>query len=551
MRKILLVLFCASIPAIWYLVAPGGYEPHDLHHLADIYEMRAAILSGQIPPRLGPDYLFGMGYPLFNFYYVLPFYLGAFFYALTGSLMAGFKLVFLASVFVSLTGMYFLLRKFFGTWASTAGAILYLYTPFRAVEIYVRGAIGEALALAILPWVLYFLVTLVLPAQSGKQTSKRNIAISAFVLVLFYLAHNYFFLLTAPFILFFVAILIYFDKKRSKKIKAILMTGALSAGLSAFWWLPAFAEYKLVASGTPFVLIDHFPFLKQLIVPSWGYGSSVWGPYDEISFQIGIANLAVLALVVVIFLKQRKSKNINFKISLLALLSFLVVVFMMNIRSLFIWNLIPFTNFIQFPWRLLTLTTFFTAFLAGFVVDNLGPKKLSAILLATCSMLLVFFYFRPSKVTNKSDEEYVKHFFSNPQYSEDYLQLPLSASERSTNAITQRFAIEKGQVVFENEISKVRWKAEISADEKSEVTASVLNFPGWYVKVDGNTVETYPSDPYGQLTFGVDKGTHEIELYWAETNLRLLADIISLLSLGVVLILILPRGIYRGAPDKT
>ncbi len=531
MKIIFFALLLLSLPAIWLLITPGGYEPHDLHHLADIHQMGAAFASGQVPPRLGPDFLFGMGYPLFNFYYVLPFYLGAFFYFITGSLMAGFKLVFLASVFLSLAGMYLLLRKFFGTWASAAGAVLYLYTPFRAVEIYVRGAMGEALAIAILPWVLYFLTTLV------KQTTKRNIAISSFVLALFYLSHNYFFLLAAPFILVFMAILIYFEKKRVEKTKGLVLAGVLSAGLSTFWWLPAFLEYRLVASSTPFTIEDHFPFIKQLILPSWGYGSSVWGPYDEISFQIGIANLVAIALAVTIFLKQRKSKNINFKISLLAVISFFVVVFMMNIRSLFIWNLIPFTNFIQFPWRLLALTTFLTAFLAGFVIENLKFKKLSAILLVSVCILLTFSYFRPGKATNKTDEQYLELFFSNPQYSEDYLQLPLFVEYRP-DSVWPKFGIgSKATMVSEEELSNVYWKATIDSRDVHEVRLGVMAFPGWFVKVDGQKVETYPVGSHGQLSFKLDKGTHEIELYWTETDLRLLADVISLGSLIILVFL--------------
>src|SRR3989338_11381472 len=101
--QILLLVF--SVPAIYYLIKPGFYEPHDLHHLADIYQMSRAIASGQIPPRLGPDFTFGYGYPLFNFYYLLPFYLGAFIYALFGSLTASFESVFVLSLILSVFGM--------------------------------------------------------------------------------------------------------------------------------------------------------------------------------------------------------------------------------------------------------------------------------------------------------------------------------------------------------------------------------------------------------------------------------------------------------------
>src|SRR3989344_7446896 len=148
-----LILLIDILPAIYFLIIPGFYEPHDLHHIADIFQMYKALASGQIPPRLGPDYLWGFGYPLFNLYYVLPFYLGAAFYALTKSLTGSFEFVFAFSLVVSIFGMYLLLREFFGKIASFTGSILYLYTPYRAVQIYVRGAMGEAFAMALLPFV--------------------------------------------------------------------------------------------------------------------------------------------------------------------------------------------------------------------------------------------------------------------------------------------------------------------------------------------------------------------------------------------------------------
>ena len=104
-----LILLIAILPAIYFLIIPGFYEPHDLHHIADIFQMYKALASGQIPPRLGPDYLWGFGYPLFNLYYVLPFYLGAAFYALTKSLTGSFEFVFVMVLLVLLLQLFLLI----------------------------------------------------------------------------------------------------------------------------------------------------------------------------------------------------------------------------------------------------------------------------------------------------------------------------------------------------------------------------------------------------------------------------------------------------------
>lgn len=364
-----LLLLFICLPSVYFLLLPGFYEPHDLHHIADIYQMFRAIGSGQFPPRWGPDFSFGFGYPLFNFYYLIPFYLGAFYFVIFQSLTFSFEAVFITSVFLSVFGMYKFLREFFDKFPSFVGATLFLYTPYRAVQIYVRGAVGEAMALSLLPLLLWAIYKLL-----NNNEGKRVIATTAFFGGLFILTHNYFWAIVLPFILFFIFLFI--DRKKSnKQLPSLFISGLLAVGISAYWWLPALVEQKLVSSVTPFPLIDHFPFIKQLITPSWGYGSSVWGPGDEISFQIGLVNLVVFVVLLFLFLFKKKIfKEKLFKLTVWSLVGFLISMFLMNIRSYAIWKIIPFHDFIQFPWRLLSLTTFFTAVIAATFIQ-VYPKK--------------------------------------------------------------------------------------------------------------------------------------------------------------------------------
>lgn len=525
-------LLLLTLPAVWKLLAPGGYEPHDFHHIADIHQMYQALASGQIPPRLGPDFYMSYGYPLFNYYYVLPFYIGAGFFALTGSLMESLKLVFALSAFVSVFGMYFLLRKFFSQAASIAGSLLYLYTPFRAVEIYVRGAIGEAFAIALLPWVLLTLATLI------DKTNRKNIAITAFVLMLFFLTHNYFFILAAPLIGVFSVILIINQKERAKVLIGVAAAGFLGVLASAYWWLPAFLESKLVAATTPFVIEDHFPFVKQLIMPSWGYGSSVWGPGDEISFQIGLVNLFFIAISFLVFYRLRSQRPLYWKVSLLALVLFVCSVYLMNIRSLSIWRVIPFTNFIQFPWRLLSMTSFFSAFIAAFVVQNTKFKKLTMIAVVCVSILLTVGYFRPSKNLIRSNQEYLDHFFNNPMYSEDYLQTPIGVSMKPSS-VDEKIEIPGADNFSIKKVTSIFWVVDVETQDPAEGIANVLNIPGWFVEVNGQSVETRFVEPYGKIGFSVPAGKSTVKLYWAETDLRQMADLLSLVAMLSILILYL------------
>jgi len=548
------VLILISVPASLPLLFPGFYEPHDLHHLADIYQMFRAMASGQLPPRLGPDFSFGYGYPLYNFYYLLPFYLGAAWYWLIGSLTASFKFVFLISIFLSVFGMYLFLREFVKKFPALVGSFLFLYTPYRAVQIYVRGAMGEAFALSLLPFVLWGIVRLI-----KNPVNKKIVAGVSVITALFIISHNYLWAITLPFIVLLILLL---NKHVSKKsVTSLLVSGLLSIGLTAFWWLPAIVENKLVSSVTPFPLIDHFPFIKQLIIPSWGYGSSVWGPGDEISFQIGVVNLAVVGFIVgfgVYKVKRhpeltsgsplRKIPKLvrNKKITLLAfwaLGGFVISVVMMNIRTLFIWRLIPFHDFIQFPWRLLIFTTIFTSVLAAVIIHILPKKaaKYVGMTIIAASFILTAQYFQPSKIVFKSDEEYLARFFTSNTYSEDYLLLPKWVSGRPPNPPVSKFEAEGAKIRDVEEKSSVRYRAEIETSEPVTLTFHSYYFPGWQAKIDGQQTEIKPGKPYGQIELEIPAGNHSVEFFWSETPLRKFSDYLSLLSIAILIGIVYPR----------
>ena len=539
-----ILLFLILLPASFFLLKAGFYEPHDLHHFADIYQMYRAIASGQFPPRIGPDFIFGYGYPLFNVYYLFPFYLGAIFFAVSGSLQASFEFVFIIAVILSVFGMYLFLREFFTKWSSLVGTVLFLYTPYRAEQIYVRGAMGEALALSILPFVAWLIVLLI-----RKPENKKVLAITSLVTAIFILSHNYFWAITAPWLLLLI-IGVITNKKPSEVILSIIGMGVLALGLSAYWWLPALIEQNMILSATPFPLIDHFPFIKQLILPSWGYGSSVWGPGDEISFQVGIVNwLVFLILAGLILFKKLDVNKQKSRLAIWAFIGFLASLFMMNVRSYPLWKMLPFHDFIQFPWRLLFLTTFFTSVMAALVVDTFKKyKNILGWLIIFSSLVLTVSYFRPSKLFYKSDNEYLTRFFANRaiegekntispeylQYSEDYLLLPKWVAEKPVKLPGNKIESLDAEVSEVIEISPTEWSARVKSETGGKATFNSIYFPGWFAKVDGEDVEIKIGKPYGQIEIDVPTGSHDVEFLWAETPARKIADFTSFASLLIV-----------------
>jgi len=543
-RLFLVLVIIFALPSLFFLFKKGNYEPHDLHHIADVYEMYRAFSSGQFPPRLGPDFSFGFGYPLFNYYYLLPFYVGAFFVFLTKSLILSYKLTFILPMFLSVFAMFVFLRRVFGNLPALVGALIYTYTPYRAVQLYVRGAVGEVWIMALLPLVAWSFLKVL------SKPSLGNVASSSILLFLFLISHNYLSFLSLPLVL--ILVLFLSDKVNIERaLKSFALLFVLALGASIYWWAPAILEKKLVSSQTPFPLYDHFPFLRQLIFPSWGYGASLWGSGDGMSFQIGVVNLLVLfSLLLLLTFKIGLFVRRFLRLSVFLVLTFFVLVFFMNVRSYPLWRLIPFYDFIQFPWRLLIYTTFVSSLMSAVLVRVLPDrwKNVSAFVIIVLSFVLTVGYFKPEKLVYKKDDDYLARFFADrtmqgrrdsisPEYlgySEDYLLLPKWVSERAKTKPKEKIEVTNGILSY-SEINPVHYVATVTVEKQGLVVFHSYYFPGWEVKLNGKTVPALVNQPYGDIKVEVPQGKSKIEFYWKETKLRLIFDLISVASLLALL----------------
>ncbi len=184
--RIIILLLCW--PAFAALFIPGFYGASDDIHIAWLHQMDQTIKMGQFPPRFVPDLSFGFGYPLFNFVFPLPFYVGEMLHLLGLSLVDAIKGVFFLTIILSSFSMYFLLRIFSGRLVSITGAILYVYTPYRAVDIYLRGAIGESVAFIFFPLIILSLTKLT--SDDNQVKGWRWIGIGGLSLVGLILSHN-------------------------------------------------------------------------------------------------------------------------------------------------------------------------------------------------------------------------------------------------------------------------------------------------------------------------------------------------------------------------
>ncbi|RIK33345.1 MAG: hypothetical protein DCC55_35160, partial [Chloroflexi bacterium] len=154
-----LALLPLAIPALLPFFTEGLPRSYDGGlHLLRISLLDRYIRQGMLFPRWAPELLLGHGYPVYSYYAPGAYYfvellhlLGLDFYH---AFIAGFAILVVAAG----CGMYWLAKDIFGrehAAAALAAAVAYLYGPYLLTNVFIRGAIAEAGAQALLPWVFW------------------------------------------------------------------------------------------------------------------------------------------------------------------------------------------------------------------------------------------------------------------------------------------------------------------------------------------------------------------------------------------------------------
>ena len=537
----LLVILIFSLPSVWALFVPGFYGASDDLHIAWLFEMDKTLKLGQIPPRFVPDLSFGFGYPLFNFVFPLPFYIGEIFHLLSLSFVDSIKVVFLISLVLSPITMFLFLREFTDEFLSLVGSLVYLYTPYRSNDVYNRGALGESLAFVFLP---LFVLAVV---KVSKTSSSKWIGIGALSLFALVLSHNITTYMFFPFVLLLSLIFIIAHKNKLFSFIYVFLLIMLGLFCGIYFWLPALLDSSLVKYDTVFNFVDHFPTLGQLFKPGWSYGASVAGPYDGMSFFLGLVNwMLVAAGIISLFFWKKYSKNQKIILGW-SILSFGLALLMMNYRSTFFWQRLPLLPYFQFPWRFLIITTL----IAPIFIISLEKLKFGYLISLGLLILVVILnlnVFKPHDFLGRQDDYYLKRYIPTPvankeylEVQEEYLRLPINTHIRPDQNYPALTVIQ-GEIKDQKIINDLSVSFKTSSSSGAIVDYNKYNFPGWYGFIDGISLGIKNGEPFSQIRLEIPKGQHDILIMFKETTFKLVLDLISLLSIIIAIALIfLPK----------
>ncbi|MCZ6602724.1 MAG: 6-pyruvoyl-tetrahydropterin synthase-related protein, partial [Planctomycetota bacterium] len=544
----LLALFLIVLAASLPFLQASRHDGHDaVVYPRRLVEFHENIRNGILIPRWAPDLSHGYGQPQFIFAPPLLYILGEVFHLAGANVVLSIHFVCIMGIALGALGVFLLGRAFGGRWGGVLAAAAFTLGPYMLLDLYVRSAYAEALAIAFTPWILLGLWRL----SEGSQ--RTGVTIAALGVAGVMLSHVGVALMFVPLCAFFVCAL-----ATSRKDAKYFMRGAgaiaLGMALAAYFWVPAFIERGDVrmdrALGGSLDFRRHFVHVGQIWNSPWGYGTSVAGRGDEISLEAGKVQL-VLALLILMALPFRMSRMKGRRVALVCLaIGAGAGMFLMTRSSSFLWEKIPLLQYLQFPWRFLSLVTVCLAAIASFL-PALDPRSKPRAI--GCGIVLAALI--ATQISHAGPKAY------KPYIPKEHTALAIASGHLGVTTrreyeprtvlqdtllpdyspIPAEFLDAAGEVELLG--SHPEWKSiRVSREQPGNLRINLLHYAGWRAELDGVEIPLEIEEGPGRIIVSIPTGEHRLELRFHSTALRTASGCLSALALlGLVTSLILNR----------
>src|SRR5512136_2759867 len=187
-----LVLAAPLLQNAWLCTDDGAL------HVYRTVALDRALSDGLLYPRWFPDLAYGYGFPFFNYREPLGYYLVELVHLLGASFPLALNLVLAGSLIASGLTMNLWVSDIFDQPAGFVAAIVTMAAPYTMIDSLVRGNLPEAIALALMPLILWAFRRLLL------RGGRKYFALAVLSLAALLLTHNISSLIFVPVLLVYI-----------------------------------------------------------------------------------------------------------------------------------------------------------------------------------------------------------------------------------------------------------------------------------------------------------------------------------------------------------
>lgn len=536
----ILFVIVMSFWAIKPLLSDGYFPMHDDTQIARVVVMGRALQNGQFPVRWVTGLGYGLGYPIYNFYGPLPYYFGGILNAIGVNGLMSTKIMFGTGIILAAVFMYILGTRISGIFFGIVTAILYQYAPYHAVEIYVRGAVGEMWAYAFIPLIACGLLLL-------KKSKIHGSIIGGIGLAATILSHTLMGYVTTIIVILVIGLWSIWKKYISKQNCEIIGYGVLIVGLSisAFFWIPAISEMHYtnvsgqVSSTSDFH--DHFVCINELWDSPWGFAGSAPGCIDGMSFRLGKIYVILSALSILAFFGlYRKTDKTNLNVFIWAFPLSILSLYLMLSQSVWIWEIIPGMKYLQYPWRFLSITmlclALISASLLRFVKSNI-LYFVSGLIMCGVTILIEAKLFNPQYLYSKPYSDFESRSeidFRVSKISDEYLP-PNIIKPKIVNDINQPL-ISSVSPINISYLTNTETDVQASIPPGAhQILFRQAYFPGWIYKINGKIVKPQIQSGLPKIDLPESQESVRFEAKFSDTPVRIAGNLLSLVSFIIIL----------------
>ncbi len=457
----------------------GGHDA--ARYLPGLAQFAKEASEHQLAPIWAPDLSNGHGQPLFEFAPPLVYLIALPFYrcgmGLADSLQLGLALLFaMGAIAIYLIGR----RLSFAPIVSIGAAAAWLFAPYQALDLYVWARMAESAAIATAPVALFGLITVL------NCPTMIRVAIGAFAVALVPLANTGVALLLFP--VFAAIVVVRCALSRRPLTTAAAGFGAVAGGLglSACFWLPAllekdFVKTELLRTGA-LNWSAHIISPIQLIWGRWGFDYSV--PGHGISFSLGLVQIALAIAGVVIAVRginrTRRYDALTFAAAVI------IAALLATQWSSPLWARLATLQYIEYPWRTLSVCALFMPLLALYAFDRMSPRATIAVM---ALMVVVNLHHTQPRSYLSYDEE----FYSPASVAQHGLKAA-AQDEYEPQWVQARVRYTGDGILTPTPLTAVRVLSWTSTRHEYSVTTPGLvgvmdsadYYPGWTVLIDGH-----------------------------------------------------------------